>query len=78
MADEPDAAPQTQSDIKVAGAACPQCGKTALHAYRPFCSKRCSDLDLGAWLNGSYAIAGAETVPSETPEGDQDRNGNGS
>jgi uncharacterized protein len=27
-----------------------------MDAYRPFCSKRCADLDLGRWLNGSYAI----------------------
>ncbi|MEM1039347.1 MAG: DNA gyrase inhibitor YacG [Pseudomonadota bacterium] len=72
MADTPDTASKIDLDIKVAGAACPQCGKTALHAYRPFCSKRCSDLDLGAWLNGSYAIAGVETVSLETPEGDSD------
>lgn len=35
---------------------CPECGKPTEHAYRPFCSKRCADLDLGRWLNGSYAI----------------------
>jgi endogenous inhibitor of DNA gyrase (YacG/DUF329 family) len=35
---------------------CPECSKSSEHAYRPFCSKRCADLDLGRWLNGSYAI----------------------
>lgn len=35
---------------------CPICqGKTA-PKYRPFCSKRCADLDLAKWLNGSYAL----------------------
>jgi len=24
--------------------------------FKPFCSKRCADVDLGRWLNGSYAI----------------------
>jgi endogenous inhibitor of DNA gyrase (YacG/DUF329 family) len=24
--------------------------------YRPFCSKRCSDIDLHRWLGGVYAI----------------------
>ena len=24
--------------------------------YRPFCSKRCADLDLGNWFNESYSI----------------------
>ncbi|WP_284359690.1 DNA gyrase inhibitor YacG [Candidatus Phycosocius spiralis] len=35
---------------------CPECSKPSEHAYRPFCSKRCADLDLGRWLNASYAI----------------------
>lgn len=35
---------------------CPECAKPSEHKYRPFCSKRCADLDLGRWLNGSYAI----------------------
>ena len=26
--------------------------------YRPFCSRRCADIDLGRWLTGSYAIPG--------------------
>ncbi len=35
---------------------CPRCKKPTVDGYRPFCSKRCADLDLGAWLNGSYRI----------------------
>ena len=35
---------------------CPECAKPTVETYRPFCSKRCADLDLGRWLNGSYAI----------------------
>lgn len=35
---------------------CPICGKSMAPAYHPFCSKRCSDLDLGNWLDGNYAI----------------------
>ncbi|MFZ5961940.1 DNA gyrase inhibitor YacG [Thalassococcus sp. BH17M4-6] len=41
---------------------CPICDKDTLPAYRPFCSKRCADIDLAKWLSGSYAI------PSEDPE----------
>lgn len=26
--------------------------------YRPFCSRRCADVDLGKWISGSYAIPG--------------------
>ncbi|WP_110643591.1 DNA gyrase inhibitor YacG [Salinicola sp. CPA57] len=42
--------------------ACPQCRKsvewTSENPYRPFCSKRCKLLDLGAWADGSHRIAG--------------------
>ncbi len=41
-------------------AKCPVCGKPADPVYRPFCSKRCSDVDLGRWLGGRYAIPGEE------------------
>lgn len=36
---------------------CPNCGKPAVARYRPFCSARCADVDLGRWLNGDYRIA---------------------
>ena len=35
---------------------CPICRKAVDAKYRPFCSKRCADIDLARWLNGSYAI----------------------
>lgn len=41
---------------------CPICHKHPDGKYRPFCSKRCADLDLGKWLGGGYA------VPSTDPE----------
>lgn len=45
---------------------CPGCGKPMDPNYRPFCSKRCADIDLHRWLSGSYAIPGdiAEDEPS--------------
>jgi len=36
--------------------ACPICNKDTDPKYRPFCSKRCADVDLAKWLSGSYAI----------------------
>lgn len=39
---------------------CPICGKPASRATRPFCSKRCANVDLNRWLTGAYAIPGAE------------------
>jgi uncharacterized protein len=36
--------------------------------YRPFCSKRCADIDLHRWLGGVYAIPGkAEEEEDEMP-----------
>jgi len=35
---------------------CPICKRKADPAYRPFCSKRCADVDLAHWLSGSYAV----------------------
>lgn len=37
---------------------CPICGKPGAAKYRPFCSRRCADIDLGRWLKGSYVIPG--------------------
>ena len=41
---------------------CPICNKETVARYRPFCSKRCADIDLGRWLKGDYA------VPATDPE----------
>jgi len=46
--------------------ACPICSKATDATYRPFCSRRCADVDLGRWLTGSYAIPGEVAT-----EGDQ-------
>ena len=35
---------------------CPICGKPGLPEFRPFCSRRCADVDLNRWLGGVYAI----------------------
>lgn len=46
---------------------CPMCQKDSDPKYRPFCSKRCADLDLGKWLKGDYAIpATEEDLPEDT------------
>lgn len=42
------------------GRPCPICGKPSMPDYRPFCSSRCANVDLGRWLGGSYAIASEE------------------
>ena len=47
---------------------CPICNKPESPDTKPFCSKRCADVDLNRWLSGSYAIPGRDgeaTVPEE-------------
>jgi endogenous inhibitor of DNA gyrase (YacG/DUF329 family) len=44
---------------------CPICGKPAEVRWRPFCSKRCADIDLNRWLSGAYAVPVVED--DETP-----------
>jgi len=39
---------------------CPICGKAAVQLFRPFCSRRCADVDLNRWLSGVYAIPAVE------------------
>ena len=52
---------------------CPNCSKRAVLEYRPFCSKRCADLDLGRWLSGDYAIPAVE---SDDPDDEDHAPGN--
>ena len=41
---------------------CPTCGTEVEYSpanpFRPFCSERCRLIDLGAWANDEYVIAG--------------------
>jgi endogenous inhibitor of DNA gyrase (YacG/DUF329 family) len=46
---------------------CPVCHKPATAVYRPFCSRRCADVDLGRWLTGGYALPGPP-LTDEAPE----------
>jgi len=39
---------------------CPICGKPVEAAFRPFCSKRCADVDLQRWLSDRYVVPGGE------------------
>jgi endogenous inhibitor of DNA gyrase (YacG/DUF329 family) len=48
--------------------ACPICRKPTDQAYRPFCSKRCADVDLQRWMVGSYAIPASEPEEDELPD----------
>jgi len=44
---------------------CPICSKAVVEQFRPFCSRRCADVDLNRWLSAIYV------VPAK-PEEDED------
>jgi uncharacterized protein len=44
---------------------CAICGKPADERFKPFCSKRCADVDLNRWLSGSYVIPTAEALEDD-------------
>ena len=50
---------------------CPICAKAGAEAWRPFCSKRCADIDLGRWFSGRYAIPGEPADVPAAPEPDE-------
>ena len=47
--------------------ACPICGKATEEKFKPFCSKRCADVDLHHWLSGSYAIPVTDDEEEDEP-----------
>lgn len=51
---------------------CPICSKDTDAKYRPFCSRRCADVDLGRWLNESYAIPAPDDDEDRGPESEDD------
>ena len=48
---------------------CPICGRSAAPEFKPFCSKRCADVDLHRWLGGVYAVPDDEPGRSDDEEG---------
>lgn len=44
----------------MSNAKCPICGKPPMPEYRPFCSKRCADVDLQRWFSGAYVTPAEE------------------
>ena len=53
---------------------CPICGKPADPKARPFCSRRCADVDLHRWFTGAYAVPAVES-DEDTDEGEGEASG---
>ena len=44
---------------------CPICNSKTDPAERPFCSRRCAEIDLGRWLRGDYSLPGPAADPAD-------------
>ena len=49
---------------------CPICGRSTVASVRPFCSRRCADIDLGRWFSGRYRTP---SLRIDGEENDEDR-----
>ena len=47
------------------GKPCPICGRQSTVEMRPFCSKRCADIDLGRWLGEVYRVPSGDPAPTD-------------
>ena len=54
---------------------CPICGRPADETRRPFCSRRCADVDLNRWLSGTYSIPVAEVDDEDGVKPDEETPG---
>jgi endogenous inhibitor of DNA gyrase (YacG/DUF329 family) len=52
------------------GPRCPICKQPVVDAHKPFCSKRCADVDLHRWLAGVYRVP---TNEQPEDEGEKER-----
>jgi endogenous inhibitor of DNA gyrase (YacG/DUF329 family) len=61
--------PHSNADVKPRVVRCPACDGPSVYStanpFRPFCSQRCKNLDLGAWASESFR------VPDPAPPDDQ-------
>jgi endogenous inhibitor of DNA gyrase (YacG/DUF329 family) len=52
-------------------ATCPICAKAPPSSdYKPFCSRRCADVDLQRWFTGKYAIPVVEDPDLAAEQGE--------
>ena len=47
---------------------CPICGKPTADKFQPFCSQRCTNVDLNRWLTGVYAVPAVDEDAAEDIE----------
>lgn len=69
--DDPKPDDPKPEGVRVTAAKCVRCAAPVQPRFRPFCSQRCADIDLGSWFTGAYRVATNEvpdTPSDEDPE----------
>jgi hypothetical protein len=55
---------------------CPSCGRPSPwspdNAWRPFCSARCKQIDLGAWASEAYRVPVVESDQNRNQDSDEE------
>ncbi len=66
-----ESGPKDPTVVPLKRRSCPMCGRPAVVRFRPFCSRRCADLDLGHWLKEDYRVPSEEEfdLDEDPPEG---------
>jgi endogenous inhibitor of DNA gyrase (YacG/DUF329 family) len=63
---------QRTETSRIRKVACPHCGATVEwsteNRFRPFCSKRCRLIDLGAWASEEYRVPDPSGPPEDASE----------
>ncbi len=65
MADEPLPLPKRPRPLP----ACPVCARPPAAEHRPFCSRRCREVDLARWFRGTYRVPTEERDEGSEPAG---------
>jgi endogenous inhibitor of DNA gyrase (YacG/DUF329 family) len=65
--DDPSNSNVRPAGVRVGSASCARCGKPVEARFRPFCSQRCADIDLGAWMTGGYRVETNEAPADADP-----------
>jgi len=54
---------------------CPACGGDSVYAqsnpFRPFCSERCKNMDLGSWASESFRVPEDEDPSDDSSSNDE-------
>jgi endogenous inhibitor of DNA gyrase (YacG/DUF329 family) len=78
MNDDSNSSGDPQDDklagVRVSAAKCVRCSQAVQPRYRPFCSQRCADVDLGTWLTGGYRVETNEAPDPDEPSSEKPEN----